>query len=400
VYYILNALAHYLPFPPRKNCSFVAVLLLSVLLGGFSHWVNADTEAEYQQRLEALAESIKALQSELKSAKNSKDQLQQSLQASEEDIATLSKKVTHIKEALAREKKQLAQLQSQRAELEQNKQAQQQQIINGIQQVYRLGQQSQLKLILNQENPEQISRLVKYHDYIIKAHQTDIAAYTQTITELTAIAQTIIASTEKLEESQRQLNQRQRELQSSQKERRNIMAKLTASLNQKGQQLANLTSDRQTLQDLLDQATNALANLSLPNNAQAFTDARGKLPIPTQGKILYQFGSPQFEGKLKRNGIFISNQLGAKVVSVHHGRVIFSDYLKGHGLLLIIDHGNGYMSLYGHNQTLLKDIGDWTDTGEAIATVGNSGGQQQTGLYFEIRHQGQPQNPQTWLARS
>lgn len=357
----------------------------------------AESDTEYQARLKALSASIKTLQAELKNAHNSKDKLQESLQTSEEDIAKFTKKVSTIKEALAREKKRLSQLQAQRAELVNNKNTQQAHIEEAIRHNYQLGQQSQLKLILNQEDPERISRMVKYHDYIIAAHQVKITTYRQTLRDLDQLENQIHASKQQLETRIQQLSQRQKDLKRSHSKRQSALKQLTGSLKQKGKKLATLTNDRQRLQDLLDKATNALANLNLPKGTEAFIKAKGKLPLPTQGKILYRFGSTQSNGQLKRNGIFIKNRMGAKVVSVHHGRVIFSDYLRGHGLLLILDHGNGYMSLYGHNQTLQKEIGDWVGTGDTIATVGNTGGRQQVGLYFEIRHQGRPQNPHPWL---
>jgi septal ring factor EnvC (AmiA/AmiB activator) len=365
----------------------------------FSTLSSAETEAEYKQRLQALSESIKTLQAELKTAKASKNKLQQSLQASEESIATHTKKVAKIKEALAREKKQLNQLQAQRAELVKNKKAQQQHIIAAIRHTYQLGQQSQLKLLLNQENPERMSRMLKYHDYIVSAHQQKITVYSQTIDSLNTLESRIKETQQQLKQRHKALSQRQHTLKTSQQTRKRALKQLSSSLRKKGTQLSTLTSDRDRLQDLLDKATNALANLSLPSGTEAFAKAKGKLPLPTQGNITHAFGSPQFDGQLKRNGIYIRNQPGADVISVHHGRVIFSAYFRSHGLLLIVDHGDGYMSLYGHNETLLKDTGDWVSTGETIATVGNSGGQQTTGLYFEIRHQGQPQNPQPWLRR-
>lgn len=374
----------------------VMVLGLSV---SFSSATMAESEAEYQQRLQALSQSIKALQEELKTAKASKNKLQQALQASEESIATHTKKVSTIKEALAREKKQLSQLQAQRAELVKNKDAQQQHIIEAIRHTYQLGQQSQLKLLLNQEDPERISRLVKYHDYIVSAHQQKIATYTHTIKTLNTLEKTIERTQDQLQQRYKTLTQQQQSLNNAQKQRIASLNTLSQSLRKKGTQLSTLTDDRDRLQDLLDEATNALANLSLPSGAEAFSKTKGKLPFPTQGKIIHAFGSPQFDGQLTRNGIYIRNKSGAKVVSVHHGRVIFSAYFRSNGLLLIVDHGDGYMSLYGNNETLLKETGDWVSTGETIATVGNSGGQQTMGLYFEIRHQGQPQDPQPWLRR-
>lgn len=398
----------YLPFLRHQPLSnkrslhrllpIIAVLLFAVMPSA-SNNSYAETEAEYQQRLIELSNAIKALQAELNNTKNTQNELQQSLQQSEENIAETTKKVNNIKEALAREKKRLNQLQSQRTELEQQQQQQEQYIAQAIGQTHRLGQQGPLKLLLNQENPERVARLMQYHRYIVDSHQEKISHFIETLNALKNIEKDIISTTHTLEKNQTQLQQRQKTLQSAQRQRRSALNAVKQSLKQKGRQLSTLSADRQRLQTLLDEAINQLSELILPNNAETFTQAKGKLPLPTQGKILFSFGSSQFDGQLKRNGIFIRNQAGANVVSVHHGRVIFSDYLRGHGLLLIIDHGDGYMSLYAHNQTLLKDIGDWTDTGEKIATVGNSGGQLQNGLYFEIRHKGRPQNPKPWLRK-
>ena len=298
---------------------------------------------------------------------------------------------------MAREKKQLSQLRSQRSKLEQQRQDQQHHIGNAIRQAHQLGQQSHVKLLLNQESPLQLSRLLRYHDYIVMAHQDKVSAYLETISELNGIEPDIVAATEKLQRQQDSLNQRQQQLQTAQQQRIGTLKQINRKLSSKGTAINQLKLDQQRLQKLLDEATQALANLSLPSDAKPFKRAKGQLPQPTPGNIIHQYGSTRFDGKLRWNGIFIANKTGAKVISVHHGRVIFSDYLRGQGLLLVVDHGNGYMSLYAHNQTLLKDIGDWVSSGETIATVGNSGGQQRAGLYFEIRHQGQPQNPKQWL---
>lgn len=382
--------------PTLKSLLAATVACLGLIMT--SPAAMADTETEKQQRIEELTASIQKLKEELNAAKSSKDELQSSLQLSEEEVGKLTKKVEAIKEALAREKKQLAQLQANRAELEQQRLTQKDHIEETLVSVYQLGQQSQIKLLLNQEAPEKMGRLIRYHDYIVKAHQQQIERYLQTIDELNGLEPKLIAAQDSLKAQQQQLQQRQQQLQQSQRQRRTALKKLNASLKQKNQHLSLMTQDRQRLQNLLDEMI-SLANLPLPEDSTPFANTRGKLPMPTAGKIVYRYGSPQFDGKLKRNGVVIANKAGAKVVSVHHGRVIFSDYLRGHGLLLIIDHGDGYMSLYGHNQTLLKDIGDWASSGETIATVGNSGGQQRNALYFEIRHKGQPQNPQRWLAK-
>ncbi len=374
------------------------VFYLAIIVGSVS-LAYAQSEADYQQRLEEIRASISSLQNELKTAKDSKSQLQQSLQQSEEDISRLSKKVKGIKEALDREKKHLSQLQTQSAELGKKKQQQQQHIATIIRQIYRIQQKGKFQLLLSQQNPESLNRLVTYHDYIARDQQQKIQVYIETINTLEALQETIVQSSQQLEQHHAQLSKRQQRLKASQTQRSATLQQLNKQLRSKNQQLKQLNLDRQHLQRLIDEATQALADLPLPSGTTAFAEVKGQLPPPAQGKLLYHYGSSHLNGKLKRNGIFIRGKAGTNVISVHHGRVIFSDYLRGHGLLLIIDHGNGYMSLYGHNQTLLKATGEWVKTGEVVATVGNSGGQEYTGLYFEIRHNGQPQNPHRWLRR-
>lgn len=382
----------------RRLISTTSLLLIAWSLS-LSPASYADTEKEYQQRLKELASTIKQLQGELKKTKTSRNELQESLQRSEEEIGSLSKKVENIKEALAREKKRLSQLKSRRYELEQQRKQQQAYIEQSIRQSYQLGRQSQVKLLLNQEEPHRISRLIRYHDYMVSAHQERVSTYLELVGQLNQLEPSLLAASQQLERTRQQLSAQQQQRQSKQNERKRALSQLNRALKTQGQALSQLTLDRKRLQDLLDEATEVLANLTLPSDAKAFKTVRGRLPLPTKGKIIHRYGSTQSDGQLKSNGLFIANRAGAKIVSVHHGRVIFSDYLRGHGLLLIIDHGDGYMSLYAHNQTLLKDIGDWVSSGEKIATVGNSGGQQQAGLYFEIRHQGRPQNPQPWLTK-
>ena len=359
----------------------------------------AQSEAEYEQQLKALSKTIDKLQQELMTAKSSRDELQQALQSSEEEIGSLVKRIESIKEALSREKKQLNQHQQRRAELEKLKQQQQGQIHRIVRQAYSLGQQSQIKLLLNQEQPYRVSRLLRYHDYIVAAHKNKLDAYSATIASITKVERDIAASTQRLEASQQQLNARFRALKSSQATRLATLTKLNSELQQKGDNLSKLRTDQGRLEQLLEEATKALSKLILPSDARPFRQVKGQLPLPTQGRIIQAYGSPRLNGKLRWNGLFITGKTGAPVVSVHHGRVIFSDYLRGHGLLLIIDHGDSYMSLYAHNQTLLKEIGDWVSSGDVIATLGNTGGQTRAGLYFEIRYNGKPQNPQPWLSR-
>jgi len=372
---------------------FIVLLALMTASLGYTQ----TPEAEYEQRLKALQASISELQKELKKVKNSRGELQQSLENSEVEIGKKLKNIKKIEEALSRQKKQLSQLRNKRSQLDKRKQQQQHNIAETINQAYRLGHQSHIKLLLNQEEPSRISRLMRYHEYVVNAREQKIADFLQTLKELDAIEPEIVATTQGLEKNRGALKKQYHHLKASQAQRLATLKTLNSRLKSKGAALGKMKSDRSRLQRLLDEATQALANLALPEGTTAFKQLKGKLPLPTQGKLLHRYGSVRSPGPLKWNGIFISGTKGRDVISVHHGHVIFSDYLRGHGLLLIVDHGGGYRSLYAHNQALYKETGEWVAKGEKIAAIGNSGGLTQAGLYFEIRFKGQPQNPQRWL---
>ncbi len=353
------------------------------------------SEEEYQAKLQELQKNIALLKTELNKVKNSRDQLQSDLQSSEVDIGDLVKKIEQLKGELASQKKQLTQLNQKQDELQLARQGQQQQIAQHINAAYRLGNQSQLKLLLNQENPDSVARMAKYYAYFLDARAAKIDTYLDTLAELDTIKPQIEARTQSLQQSQDQLQQRYRQLSDKQAERKRNLARLSDSIQRKDQQLQKMAQDRQQLEKLLAEVAAAIANLALPGDGQPFARLRGKMPMPAKGKLLKRFGSTKVAG-LNWEGVLIGAQSGTNVSAIHHGRVVFADYLRGQGLLLIIDHGDGYLSLYGHNQSLLKEPGDWVSSGETIARVGNSGGQNQAGLYFEIRHNGKPTDPTKW----
>jgi len=358
------------------------------------------TEADYEAQLKNLADTIKQLQDELSKVKSSKDKLDQSLQTSEQEASELIKKIEAIKEALASEKKQLSQHQARRAELEQVKSAQQLEIQQVVRQAHALGRQSQVKLMLNQEEPSRISRLLQYHDYIVGAQVEKLEIYLSTIDKLEQVTRRINDSAERLEEQQSRLDKRFVALKQTQSERLATLSLLNNELKTKDGALSKLQADRQRLERLLEEATRALANIVLPQrDTRPFATVKGDLALPSQGRIVNRYGSARLGGALRWDGFFMTGEMGSPVNAVHYGRVIFSDYMRGHGLLLIIDHGDGYMSLYAHNLTLLKETGDWVAADEPIATMGNTGGQTQAGLYFELRYQGKTVNPHRWFAR-
>ncbi len=192
-----------------------------------------------------------------------------------------------------------------------------------------------------------------------------------------------------------EVEKQQLELAGEKRER--IIAALNLQLQSKAQELEGLQANEKQLQSLLIELQDVLADIPLDPAANTpFSSRKGKLPWPATGRISASFGSTREVGKLRWDGVLIEAPEGREVRSVHYGRVAFADWLRGFGLLLIIDHGDGYMSLYGYNQSLFKETGEWVEAGEVIAQVGSSGGRSSTGVYFGIRHNGEPVDPKGW----
>lgn len=373
---------------------FITVLPLCVL---------ADEKAD----MEKLQKEIAALQKELKSVQGARSGLQKDLEKSETEINDLEKKAEEIRKELNQQNQDLNNLKQERIQLEKQRSTQEEKISAQILAAYKLGQQSDIKLLLNQESPDKVSRLMTYHGYFVMAQQKKIETYRNTISRIDTIAPDIEKKTLQLASMQTQLDKQRNALGTAHKERQVALNKVNSQIKNKQQELTQLNEDRQKLQVLLSRVTRKIASsgalksptyVPLPKGGEKFSVRKGKLPWPIQGKIIHRYGSPRIAGQLNWNGAYIAGNSGNKVIAVHHGRVVFSDYFGGHGLLIIIDHGEGFLSLYAHNQSLLKKAGDPVIAGESIAIVGNSGGQSTDGVYFEIRRDGKPIDPSTWLA--
>jgi septal ring factor EnvC (AmiA/AmiB activator) len=211
----------------------------------------------------------------------------------------------------------------------------------------------------------------------------------------------IAAETKQLEKLRNRRLSEKEALEEKHRQRGTLVAKIGVELKDKDQRLQVMLKDEKELARLLGVLAEALQDIPAESGeSQHFASLKGKLKWPTKGKLTEQFGSKRRVANLRWQGVMIKAKEGAKVRAVSHGRVAFADWLRGYGLLIIIDHGDGYMSLYGHNQSLYKETGDWVEAGDAIAIVGESGGQQKTALYFEIRHLGKPIDPEKWCRQS
>ncbi|VAX08332.1 Murein hydrolase activator EnvC [hydrothermal vent metagenome] len=264
-----------------------------------------------------------------------------------------------------------------------------------------IGRQEYLKLILNQENPALVGRTLVYYDYFNRARSEQIQQVQRVLKNIESLGIKIKAETEKLRQTRATLQTRKKSLEKTYRERALVLARLNKEIKSKDQHLAQMSADEKRLQDLLNAIKKVLPDIFADTgNHKSFRAYKGKLIWPVRGKVKKLYGKRRKESKLKWNGVMIVASKGREVHAISHGRVAYADWLRGYGLLLIIDHGDGYMSLYGHNQGLYKETGDWVEANEVIGEVGDSGGQKSSGLYFEIRYQGRPTNPSRWCKRT
>lgn len=382
-------------FLPRAQ--LLVMIYCALMIPAAAH---ADSNENKRQQLQQLNSKVKQLNKLLAGFKGQRSELQSSLQKAEVDIGHIQNQVRKIQRQLNREQAELKTLQTKRNNLQTAKRGQQKFIEQQIIAAYQVGQQKKLKVLLNQEKPDKVSRALTYYDYFNLARTEQIDAYVDIINELNNVEPKIVEKANTLGLAKKQLQQQHQNLLGKQKQRQQSLAKINSAIKNKDQRLRQMNKDRSQLEKLLAAVEQTLSNITIPGDFRSFTTMKGKLPWPVKGKASNRFGSQRSGSSQRWQGLSIPSREGSTVTAVHHGRVVFANWLRGSGLLVIIDHGDGYMSLYAHNQSLLKDTGEWVGAGEAIATVGVSGGQTNAALYFEIRHKGKPTNPSHWFKRT
>ncbi len=364
----------------------------------FSPLNHALTEEEKAAQMKALRETIAQVKKELESVKSDHSEMLEELEASETRIGELNQKVEELKSELEDKQSRLKQLRDEQEALALVKKQQTQAAATHLDAAYRLGRHSTVKMLLNQQDPASFSRNLKYFDYIVDTRNRKITELLATLNELDRLEPTIAAEVDAIRSRRETLAERRNNLTQHQQKRRATLKQLEAALNSKGDRLLGLERDRSELQSVVTTIVRGEDRWFDPETP--FASLKGNLPWPAQGKVLRAFGSERVKGKMRWQGILIEASEGTPVRAVHAGRVVFADYLRGQGLLIIVDHGGGFMSLYAHNQSLFKKLGDRVAPGERIATVGLSGGQTTASLYFELRFKGEPTNPRSWLKQA
>ncbi|WP_394148350.1 murein hydrolase activator EnvC family protein [Shewanella atlantica] len=356
--------------------------------------VQASDLQQRQSDLKSLQSQISKQQSALKDTNKQREKLISLLKQDEKAIASAAKKVNQTKLALAKTDKKLTELKQRQDELNTLKQTQQETLSNQLASAYLAGNHDYSKMLLNQQSPATIERLLAYYQYLNNARMESINELQQTMSELDEIQEKQVIERSELNKLILTQQQHSKRLNLEQAQRQKTLTQLQRTVNSRGAKLEQLQIEEASLKRIVEQAI--LANNSSPS--MEGLKSRNKLKWPTKGRIRFGFGSRR-SGQVKWKGVTLAAPEGQQVSAIAPGKVIYADWLRGFGMVLVVDHGKGYMSLYGHAQTLLKNAGDTVNKGETIALVGRSGGQTEAGLYFEVRHKGQAVDPARYCKR-
>ena len=377
---------------------WIAVLLGSFLLLPVSV-VTAQGAAEKALELKELRARIQSLQQTLEANQRKKSNAEKRLHDVENQINETSRELRRIDNELDAKRGQLQTLREKRRGQTIQLKRQREHLASEARMAYAMGHQQQVKLLLNQEQPSAVGRMLVYFGYFSRARLEQITAMRTSLEQLHALEDSIAQKTASLTVLRTSQQLESERLKEKKRARKQAVAALSRELQKQGGKLKRLKTNEQQLQELVSSLQELLVDIPADaTQQQPFNNLKGKLRWPTRGRLAKRFGTRRGGGGLKWRGVMIEAAEGGEVHAVSQGRGAFSDWMRGFGLLVIIDHGDGYMSLYGHNQALYKEVGEWVDTGDVLALLGASVGQAESGLYFELRHKGQPINPVSWCA--
>jgi len=383
---------------PRAICSIFLLFCLFFSINSVYASKNEDM-ALYQEKLEKLQKSISKIQQHLKGSKKQRSNVVTELKSLESDISKNTIKLNHLKTELSHVRQLKQKLESEVQSLNKQLQAHRAILSEQMRSAYSMGHQQNLKMLLNQQDPAEVGRAQTYFNYFNRARTRQIDEFMASIERKkqaeTELKQTLNTQNKLLKAQKDKTRQRQKQ----RAKRRKLLAELSDKIKNQESTLSSLENSRGRIENLLKSLGELLADIpTSPSENEPFKSQKGKLPWPVKGRFLGKFGQSKHTGDLKWNGVLIKARYGTPVQAISHGRVAFSDWLQGFGFITIIDHGDGYMSLYGNSESLFKQAGDWVSAGEVIASAGDSGGQPQSGVYFEIRSRGKPVNPSKWCS--
>lgn len=376
----------------KKSLITQASILAGLLI--MSPMLQANDLQQRQSELKSISSKINKQASTVKATYQQREQLLNLLKKDEKAIAAVAKKVNQTQLALSATEAEMSKLNNRKDELNGLKQSQQQALSKQLTSAYLAGNYDYSKMLLNQQSPASIERMLTYYQYLNDARIDSIKALQQTLSELDTIEQEQEQRQTQLNSLMLEQNTLANKLKEEQVQRKSTLTQLQTTLNSHGAKLEQLQIEQASLKHLVDRTLSMMKTSS----TMAGLKSNKKLSWPTPGRIKTAFGNSR-SGKIKWKGITISAPEGRHVNAIAAGKVIYADWLRGFGMVMVIDHGKGYMSLYGYAQALLKEPGDTVQQGQTIALVGRSGGQSEPSLYFEVRYKGQAVDPARYCAR-
>jgi septal ring factor EnvC (AmiA/AmiB activator) len=359
---------------------------------------HAAQEREAKQKLDAVRAEIKALAEQQRATEGEKGDAVKALREKETEVAAVARDVHALDEKVDAQNKELDVLDAERERLETALKSQRDALAALLRSAYALGRHEELKLLLQQNDVAAIARVLAYNRYFQRSRIGRIDTLSADLESLAKVQDEIRTKSAELATTRDTRAADGARLDRERAEREQLVGELDAKLKEQGQRAAALGKDEKALTALLEKLRDVFADIPKQlSGAEPFASQRGRLAWPVAGaRIATAFGSTDESGR-RSSGLLLAAKTGTAVHAVSHGRIVFADWLRGYGLMIIVDHGDGYLSLYGCNETLLKDVGDWVKAGETIATSGASGGQKTPGLYFELRAKGQAVDPKGWL---
>ena len=414
-------------FKATLACTSLLVLMLACV-----PYANANKKEQSKQNLDDVQQRLEALKKELDNSQEAHKDAADALKESEQAISEANKKLFEINQKQQQNKKTLTQLKSDSISTNQALAQQQNLLSSQLYQQYIHGQQSYIQMILQSENPDEIARDVQYFSYVAKARASLISKMQGNLNKISKLNDATASALKEVADLKQKQVDEKRALENQKQAKSKVVSNLSQQIAAQRTEIKKLTRDEKRLSELVERLAKiippppkkvrpkrepvttarpaetttsnkppkeVLANNTEPSlefSGSSFAALRGKLRLPVRGDVTNRFGSSREDSGISWKGLFIKANEGAEVKSVATGRVVFADWLRGFGNLIILDHGDGYMSLYGNNQAVLKQVGDNVRAGDVIASVGNSGGNQTNGLYYELRSQSRPFDPLSW----
>ncbi|MFB3081689.1 MAG: murein hydrolase activator EnvC [Nitrosomonadaceae bacterium] len=375
-----------------------------------SHALYAAPEAN-KKGLGQLRDRIEILQKDLENKEESKSEVSGALRVAEQAIRKISRKLADLIHERYEVKKKLNQLQKTLDLIKNKIIVQQTHLSKLLYQQYIGGQHEYFRLLLNQQNPNQVAREMHYYGYLSRARANDINTLRVNLEKHRAIVHESNKKAAKITSIQAKQAGQKKLLVQEEIKYKKLLTSISKQVDQRRRKINKLKRDEKRLSRLVEKIGKRklrshkdraaiLSSDSLPDasvNGKAFSSLKGLLSLPIRGEIVNRFGGPRSDGGVSWKGLFIRSSIGKNVKAIASGQVVFADWLRGFGNIVIVDHGDNYMSLYGNNQTLAKKVGNTIHGGDTIAIVGNSGGNPDSGLYFELRHKGKPFDPLKWI---